>query len=59
LLYGEPKIDAQSAAKALNVNISTALRLIGDFERLGILKELTGYKRNRIFSFEEYLNIFR
>jgi Fic family protein len=59
LLYGEPKIDAQSAAEALNVNISTALRLIGDFEKLGILKELTGYKRNRIFSFEDYLNIFR
>lgn len=59
LLYGEPKIDAQSVAEALNVNISTALRLIGDFEKLGILKELTGYKRNRIFSFEDYLNIFR
>lgn len=58
-LYGEPKIDAQSVAKALNVNISTALRLIGDFEKLGILKELTGYKRNRFFSFEDYLNIFR
>jgi len=59
LLYGEPKIDAQSVAEALNVNISTALRLISDFEMLGILKELTGYKRNRIFSFEDYLNIFR
>ena len=59
ILYSEPKIDAQSVAEALNVNISTALRLIGDFEKLGILKELTGYKRNRIFSFEDYLNIFR
>jgi Fic family protein len=59
ILYGEPKIDAQSAAEALNVNVSTALRLIGDFEKLEILKELTGYKRNRIFSFEDYLNIFR
>jgi Fic family protein len=59
LLYGEPKIDAQSVAEALNVNISTSLRLISDFEKLGILKELTGYKRNRIFSFEDYLNIFR
>ena len=59
LLYREPKIDAQSVAGALNINISTALRLIGDFEKLEILKELTGYKRNRIFSFEDYLNIFR
>ena len=58
-LYREPKIDAQNAADALKINISTALRLIGDFERLDILKELTGYKRNRIFSFEGYLNIFR
>ena len=58
-LYKEPKTDAQTASEALSVNITTALRLIDDFEKLGILEEITGYKRNRIFSFEEYLKIFR
>ena len=58
-LYKEPKTDAQTASEALDVNITTTLRLIDDFEKLGILEEITGYKRNRIFSFEEYLRIFR
>ncbi len=58
-LYKEPKTDAQAASESLDVNITTALRLIDDFEKLGILEEITGYKRNRIFSFEEYLKIFR
>jgi hypothetical protein len=40
------------------VNPSTALRLIEDFIKLGILKELTGYKRNRVFVFERYLQLF-
>ncbi|MFW5755591.1 MAG: Fic family protein [Tangfeifania sp.] len=58
-LYKEPKTDAQTASEALDVNITTTLRLIDDFEKLGILEEITGYKRNRIFSFEGYLKIFR
>jgi len=58
-LYSKPIIDAAEAAKVLNVNISTAHRLIQDFEKLKILKEQTGYKRNRVFIFENYLNLFR
>jgi len=58
VLYKNPIIDAKDVAQKLNIHIATANRLIKDFERLGILKELTGYKRNRIFAFEEYINIF-
>jgi len=58
-LYSKPIIYAAEAAKVLNVNISTAHRLIQDFEKLKILKEQTGYKRNRVFVFENYLNLFR
>jgi Fic family protein len=58
-LYSKPIIDATEVAKVLDVNISTAHRLIQDFEKLNILKEQTGYKRNRVFVFENYLNLFR
>ena len=58
-LYRKPIVDMSEVAKKLNVNISTAHRLLKDFENLKILKEKTGYKRNRIFMFEEYLNLFR
>ncbi|MEI6899093.1 MAG: Fic family protein, partial [Bacteroidota bacterium] len=57
-LYTKPIVDASEAAKVLEVNISTANRLIQDFEKLGILCEKTGFKRNRIFIFEKYLNLF-
>jgi len=42
----------------LKVTKQTANTLIKDFDNLGILKEQTGYKRNRIFVFEEYLRLF-
>lgn len=58
-LYSKPIVDATEVAKVLDVNISTAHRLIQDFEKLNILKEQTGYKRNRVFVFENYLNLFR
>lgn len=58
VLYKNPIIDAKEIAKQLNVHIATANRLIKDFENLDILTELTGYKRNRIYAFVEYINIF-
>lgn len=57
-LYGKPIVDSQEVSDALSVNVSTALRLIDDFIRLEILSEVTGYKRNRIFLFTRYLQLF-
>ncbi len=57
-LYSNPMVSSQDIAIELNCNISTALRLIEDFIRLGIFIETTGYKRNRVFVFEEYLRLF-
>ena len=57
-LYGKPVVDNQDVSSALSINASTSLRLIDDFINLGILKEITGYKRNRIFVFERYLKLF-
>lgn len=58
-LYSKPIVSSNDIAQALEVNISTAHRLLQDFEKLKILKEQTEYKRNRIFIFEEYINLFR
>lgn len=58
-LYSKPIADVNEIAGALAINISTAHRLVQDFEKQGILKEQTGYKRNRIFVFEDYLNLFK
>lgn len=58
-LYKQPIMDGAQIASALGIHSSTANRLINGFIELGILNELTGYKRNRIFSFKEYIDLFR
>lgn len=58
-LYSSPMIDSSDVVKLFQINISTALRLIDDFVKLGILKEITGQKRNRNFVFEGYVKLFR
>jgi len=58
-LYSQPITDMQSTAKALEISIPTAARLLNDMVKLEILNEITGFKRNRIFTFEKYLNLFR
>ena len=57
-LYKNPIITTGDAAERLNITDATASRLISDFEKLGILTEQTGFRRNRLFVFKEYLQLF-
>ena len=57
-LYKQPILDGNQIAELLSIHASTANRLIGDFIDLGILSELTGYKRNRIYTFRAYIKLF-
>jgi Fic family protein len=58
-LYQNPMIDSKSICELLHIAPSTANRLILDFQREGILEELTGFKRNRKYIFREYFDIFQ
>jgi len=58
-LFQIPITDAKSVSEYLQISPSTTNRLIKQFTELGILTELTGYKRNRKFMFKEYFNIFQ
>lgn len=58
LLFSQPIVDGQDIATAFSINITTALRLIEDLIRLEILRETTGFKRNRIFAFQRYIALF-
>lgn len=57
-LFSDPVIGAGYVADLLGISMVAAYRMIGDFTRLGILAEMTGFKRNRYFGFKEYLYIF-
>lgn len=57
-LYSKPVVTVSDVIANLDVTKQTANALIKDFNTLGILKEQTGYKRNRIFVFDQYLRLF-
>ena len=57
-LYQSPVVNIKGVKSLLDVQTNTASSLIGDFEKYGILKEKTGYKRNRTFVFLKYVQLF-
>ena len=57
-LYSKPVVTVADVMKRLEVTKPTANTLINDFYSLGILREETGYRRNRIFVFADYLKLF-
>jgi len=57
-LYKKPVVTVQDIQEELKVSLPTANSLVADFERLKILTEKTGYKRNREFEFTDYLKLF-
>ena len=58
LLYRKPIISAADLEQALSVSTPTAHALIHDFERLEILKEITGQQRGRAYVFQHYFDLF-
>jgi Fic family protein len=57
-LFTQPIVTAKEVADALQLSQVSSYKLIADFIHTGILKEVTGYKRNRYFHFQEYIDIF-
>lgn len=57
-LFTQPIVTAQNVAAVVNVSQVSAYKIIDDFIKAGILQETTGFKRNRYFVFNEYLDIF-
>jgi Fic family protein len=58
LLYRRPVIAASDLESALDVSSPTAQALVKDLIRLGILVEITGQMRGRLYEFETYLDLF-
>lgn len=58
-LYENPITDAHKVEILLGKSHMSAYKQIAILENLGILKEITGGKRGKIYAFEDYLNLFR
>ncbi len=57
-LYRRPAITANGAAALLEVSHQTASALLKKMVDDGVLHEVTGYQRNRVFFFGRYLDLF-
>lgn len=57
-LYQKPIISSADIIEPLGISKPTANLLLSDFVEKGILIEVTGLQRNKLYSFERYLNIF-
>ena len=58
-LYGSPVVTIKRVQQLLHTQTNTAAALIRDLVKREILRELTGLKRNRLFIFEPYVQLFR
>lgn len=56
--YNEPYSSRKKIAKALEMPESTVNGVINELKSANIIKETTGYNRNQIFVFLEYVEIF-
>ena len=57
-LYKKPVINVNQIMTILGVSKKSANQLVSDLVNLGILTELTGFRRNRLFVFKDYINLF-
>jgi Fic family protein len=58
-LYAQPVIDVKMVTKLLSTTPNTAASLINDLVEYGVLSEMTGQRRNRLFLFHDYIGLFR
>jgi Fic family protein len=58
-LFSQPQITIKDIQRITDLSATAANDMAQTFVAAGILKEITGQGRNRIFVFENYLNLFR
>ncbi|MDD4374722.1 MAG: Fic family protein [Bacteroidales bacterium] len=58
-LYGQPVTDVVQVAAIIGKSNVSAYKLIADLEKIDILKEITGGQRDRIYVFDQYVNLFQ
>jgi Fic family protein len=57
-LYKTPLVQVSDVERIVDIQNPNALSLVAKFVRLGILKEQTGRKRDRVFAYQKYISLF-
>jgi len=58
-LFKKPVIDAKKAAVVTGLSMPSVYTLLDDMENQGLIKEATGAKRNKLYIFDDYIELFR
>jgi Fic family protein len=58
LLFASPIVNVNFVSSHIGVTFATANKLIGRFEELGLVREMTGQRRSRRFRYEPYWRLF-
>ncbi len=57
-LYKQPVVKIKQVETLLNVQYNTAAALVHNLVKQGVLQEITGHKRNRLYIFDPYVRLF-
>lgn len=57
-LFQRPIIDAKKAKELTNLSMPSVYTLLEELKKVGILTEITGSKRSKLFSFKQYVKLF-
>ena len=57
-LFSKPVVTIKDVQTLTNLSPKAANDIVKTFITIGILKEITGYQRNRVFAFDEYVKMF-
>jgi Fic family protein len=58
VLYKTPLVSSADLERALEISTPTSNTLIRELIRVGVLVEITGQRRGRIYAFDRYLKLF-
>lgn len=58
-LYARPVVDIKWVSGVIDASTNTASALVADLVKKGVLTEITGQRRNRLFLFRDYLQLFK
>ncbi|MFO7991069.1 MAG: Fic family protein [Thermoplasmata archaeon] len=56
-LFKQPLVNVNNVCDIMDISYPNANKLVSKFENLGILKEITGQARNRVFEYMDYLDL--
>ncbi len=58
-LFQHPVTNAQKVKEVTQLSMPSVYKMIEEMEKLDIIEEITGGKREKLYSFREYTKLFR